>query len=123
MPSMISVAFIVIGAVVVTLVFIVLARRPARGDEGAPDNAPFECGATPSAAYPRRVAVQYFLTAILFVVMLIALVLIIIWVRDFTHIMEGSAKLSALIGAGIFFVLIAMGFGYAWRVGAFNWEK
>lgn len=122
MLSMITVAFIVIGAIAAMLVFIVLARRPARGEEDIPDNVPFECGATPSAAYPRRVAVQYFLTALLFVVILIALLLIIIWVRDF-HTMEGSTKLGAITGASVFFVLVAVGFGYAWRVGAFDGER
>ena len=122
MSSVIMVAFIVVATSIAAFCFIALSRRAARTDDEEEPGPPFECGTPPKEAYPRRVAVQYFLTALLFVVILIALVLIIIWVRDF-HTMEGSAKLGALTGAGIFFVLVSVGFGYAWRVGAFDGEK
>lgn len=123
MPSMISVAVIVIGATVAALVFLALARRPARAEEEGSDATPFECGAQPSAAYPRRIAVQYFLTALIFVIMLIALLLLAVWARDLMHTMNITVKLSALLGAGVFVALVTTGFIYAWRVGAFDWEK
>ena len=123
MPSMISVAFIVLSVTLAAVVFVLLARRPAREDEDEPNAAPFECGAPPAAAYPRRVAVQYFLTAILFVVVLIALVLIAIWARDLLLTMKDGIALSPLLGAAVFVALVATGFVYAWRVGALNWEK
>ena len=122
MSSVIMVAFILVVASIAAFCFIALSRRAARTDEDDEPAPPFECGTPPKEAYPRRVAVSYFLTAILFVVVLTALVLLIIWARDFTRT-TGDLRTSALIGGGIFTLLTATGFGYAWRVGAFNWEK
>jgi NADH-quinone oxidoreductase subunit A len=122
MSSVIVVAFIVLAASIAAFCFIALSRRAARTDDDSEPAPPFECGTPPKEAYPRRVAVSYFLTAILFVVGLTALVLLIIWARDFTNT-TGDLRTSALIGGGILALLTAVGFGYAWRVGAFNWEK
>jgi len=122
MSSLITVAFIMISASIAVFFFIALARRSARTDYDEEPAPPFECGAPPKEPYPRRVAVSYFLAAVIFVVLLTALVLLSIWARDLMR-MTGGMLTNALIGGGVLALLTAVGFGYAWRVGAFEWEK
>lgn len=109
------VAFILVAAAVVVFCFIALSRRTAQNDDEP--GPPFECGTPPSGAYPRRVAVSYFLTAIVFVVILTALVLLMIWARDLIQMTE-KTRMNSLLGGAVFAALIATGFGYAWRAGA-----
>lgn len=121
MSSVIMVAFIVVAALIAAFCFIALSRRAARTGDDEEPGPPFECGMPPREAYPRRVAVSYFLTAIIFVVVLTALVLFIIWARDLAHTTD-DLRTRSLIGGGVLALLTAIGFGYAWRVGALKQE-
>lgn len=122
MSSVIMVAFIVVAAAIAVFCFIALSRRAASTEDEGEQAPPFECGTPPKEAYPRRVAVSYFLTAVIFVVVLTALVLLTIWASELAHT-AGETRTSALIGGAVLTLLTAAGFGYAWRVGAFEWEK
>jgi NADH-quinone oxidoreductase subunit A len=120
MSSEVTVAFILVAAAIAVACFIALSRRAGRTEEEP--GPPFECGTPPKEAYPRRVAVSYFLTAIIFVVILTALVLLIVWARDLIQTPE-QALLDSLLGGAVLATLTAAGFAYAWRIGAFKWEK
>lgn len=120
MSSQATVALILIAAAILVFCFIALSRRTARADDES--GPPFECGTPPKEAYPKRVAVSYFLTAIIFVVILTALILLTIWARDLIQTPE-QLRLDSLLGGAVLAVLTAAGFAYAWRIGAFKWEK
>ena len=79
---------------------------------------PFECGSDSTGGRFVKPSVKFYLTAILFVVFDIEVVLMYPWVLQFRAL--GWTGLATMAS---FLVLIVVALLYVWKKGALEWEK
>lgn len=111
----IVVTFVLAGALVGA--FIVLASTLGPKKPSAVKSAPFECGQDPLSLPIGRLAVKFYLTAILFILFDVELVFLYPWAVVFRDL-----ALSGLIVIVVFLGVLMAGFFYAWDNGALEWQ-
>ena len=84
----------------------------------------YECGIepTPQPVGGGRFPVKYYITAMLFIVFDIETVFLLPWAAIFSG---GTASVSTgflLIEMIVFLVILAVGYVYVWKRGAFQWD-
>ena len=99
---------------VVALVWLQLRLAPRR--RFAAKLEPFECGESQLSSPRRRVAVKFYLVAIMFVVFDVAAIYFYPWGATFKKV-----GLPGLVAISIFTLPLALGFIYEWRKGALEW--
>lgn len=79
--------------------------------------APFECGVDPIALPMGKLAVMFYLTAILFILFDVELVFLYPWAVVYREL--GPLGLTEM---GVFLLILMVGFVYAWDNGALDWK-
>jgi NADH-quinone oxidoreductase subunit A len=79
--------------------------------------APFECGKDPFSLPIGRLAIKFYLTAILFILFDVELVFLYPWA-----VVYRSMGLSGLIEMLVFLGVLMVGFIYVWDNGALEWQ-
>ena len=108
----------------VILAFIVVALGHLFGPKRNTQRkaAPYESGMQPIGPGTRRISVRFYLVAVLFILFDIEVVFFLPWaviLSDFTKIGWGP---FALIEMMIFIAILLVGYFYAWKKGALEWE-
>lgn len=80
-------------------------------------SVPYESGMRPIGPGTRRMSVHYYLVAVLFILFDIEVVFFLPWAVVFRQL-----KLFGLIEMFIFIVILLVGYIYAWKKGALEWE-
>jgi NADH-quinone oxidoreductase subunit A len=78
---------------------------------------PYESGIVPYGPGRRRVPVQFYLVAVLFILFDIEIVFFLPWavvLRDLRW--AGLAEMAVFVG------ILLVGYAYAWKTGALDWE-
>lgn len=100
-------------ALFIALSSILGPKRPQRPKAGV-----FECGEAPFHAPPQHFMVHFYLVAILFIIFDVELVFLFPWAVIFRRL--GWFGLAEM---GFFLVMLIVGFVYAWRKKALEWEQ
>jgi NADH-quinone oxidoreductase subunit A len=79
---------------------------------------PFECGSESTGARHVRLSVKFYMTAILFVVLDVEVVLLYPWIVNFR-----DWGWNGLLLMAPFMTLLVVGLIYEWRKGAMEWER
>jgi NADH-quinone oxidoreductase subunit A len=79
---------------------------------------PFECGSDSTGTKNVRLSVKFYMTAILFVVLDVEVVLLYPWVISFRE-----SGWSGLLLMAPFLTLLAVGLVYEWKKGAMEWDR
>jgi NADH-quinone oxidoreductase subunit A len=79
--------------------------------------APFECGNEPVSLPMGRLAIKFYLTAILFILFDVELVFLYPWA-----VVYRALGVSGLIEMGVFLGVLMVGFVYVWDSGALKWQ-
>ncbi len=79
--------------------------------------APYESGMTPIGPGIRRVPVRFYLIAVLFILFDIEVVFFLPWAIAFRQL--GLFGLAEML---IFIAILLVGYAYAWKKGALEWE-
>ncbi len=87
-------------------------RRPSQHK-----SQPYESGMTPIGPGTRRMSVRYYLVAVLFILFDVEVVFFLPWAVVFRKV-----GLFALIEMLVFIVILLVGYIYAWKKGALEWE-
>ena len=110
---------VVIILLATILAFLVVAlghlfgpRRPSQKK-----NMPYESGMVPYGPGTRRFHVRYYLIAVLFILFDIEVVFFLPWAVVFKEL-----KVFGLIEMGAFILILLVGYFYAWKKGALEWE-
>ena len=111
----IAVSFVLAGGVAAAMV--VLGSTLGKKNPTPEKLAPFECGNEPFALPVGRLAVKFYLTAILFILFDVELVFLYPWAVVYQEL-----GLLGLIEMGIFLGILIAGFIYAWDNGALDWQ-
>jgi NADH-quinone oxidoreductase subunit A len=78
---------------------------------------PYESGKIPFGDARQRFPVKYYLTAMLFIVLDIAVIFLYPWATVFR-----SLKVFGLIAMAIFVIILLVGYVYIWKKGALEWD-
>jgi len=112
----IAVIFVLAGGIAGAMV--ILGSTLGRKRPTAAKLAPFECGKEPFALPRGRLAIKFYLTAILFILFDVELVFLYPWAVVFRDL--GIVGLAEM---GVFLAVLMVGFVYAWDNGALDWKK
>jgi len=78
---------------------------------------PYEAGILPFGDAKRRIPVQFYVVAVLFILFDVEVILMYPWA-----VAARKLGLFGLIEMGIFLVILLVGFVYAWKNDAFKWQ-
>jgi NADH-quinone oxidoreductase subunit A len=79
--------------------------------------SPYESGITPLGTTRERFSVNFYLVAMLFIVLDIETLFLIPWASVFREF-----GLAGLIEVSVFLVVLGVGLVYAWKRGALEWD-
>ena len=83
---------------------------------------PYESGMNPYGPGTRRMTVRYYLVAVLFILFDIEVIFFLPWAVVLQDFIANSLGIFALIEMFIFIAILLVGYAYAWKKGALEWE-
>lgn len=109
---------LLIGFVLLNAAGMLILSHLVPGQRPTPVKAmPYESGMTPLGNTRDRFSVKFYLVAMLFIVFDIETVFMIPWAVAFRQL-----GLLGLVEMGIFILVLLVGYIYAWKRGAFEWD-
>ncbi len=111
----IAVSFVLAGGI--SALMVILGSTLGKKNPTPAKLAPFECGKDPFSLPMGRLAIKFYLTAILFILFDVELVFLYPWAVVYRAL--GSAGLAQM---GVFLGVLMVGFVYAWDNGALEWR-
>jgi NADH-quinone oxidoreductase subunit A len=117
MLEYVAIALMVVLSTLVALIAIGLGTIFGPKKESAVKAMPYESGMNPYGEGTRRMPVRFYLIAVLFILFDIEVVFFLPWAIVFRQL-----GLFGLIEMLIFIVILLVGYVYAWKKGALEWE-
>ncbi len=117
MLEYVAIALMVVLSTLVALIAIGLGTLFGPKKESAAKSIPYELGMLPYGEGTRRMPVRFYLIAVLFILFDIEVVFFLPWAIVFRQL-----GLFGLIEMAIFIVILLVGYVYAWKKGALEWE-
>ena len=117
MLEYVAIALMIGLATLVALVAIGLGVLFGPKKESEAKSMPYESGITPYGEGTRRMPVRFYLVAVLFILFDIEVVFFLPWAVTFRQL--GWFGLIEMI---VFIVILLVGYVYAWKKGALEWE-
>ncbi len=111
----IAVLLIVATALAILIVVLGHALGPRRPDPRK--GQPYESGMRPIGPGTRRMPVRFYRIAVLFILFDIEVIFFLPWA-----VVYRKLGLFGLVEMFIFIVILLIGFVYAWKTGALEWE-
>ena len=117
MLAYVAIALMVVLSTLVALIAVWLGTLfgPRKASEAKA--MPYESGVNPYGPGTRRMPVRFYLIAVLFILFDIEVVFFLPWAIVFRQL-----GLFGLIEMVIFIVVLLVGYVYAWKKGALEWE-
>jgi NADH-quinone oxidoreductase subunit A len=101
----------------IAALFIVASAVLGPRKRTAIKDQPFECGIESEGITSKPVPVRFYLMALLFILFDVELAFLFPWAVVFR-----SLGMFGFIEMLVFFVVVGVGFIYAWKIGALEWE-
>ena len=101
-----------LAVIVVALGHLFGPRRPTERK-----SAPYESGMRPIGPGTRRIPIHFYLVAVLFILFDIEVVFFLPWAVVFRRL-----GIFGLVEMFIFILILLVGYFYAWKKGALEWE-
>ena len=117
MIEYVAIALMVVLSTVVALIAIGLGYLFGPKKQSEAKSMPYESGMNPYGEGTRRMPVRFYLIAVLFILFDIEVVFFLPWAIVFRQL-----GLFGLIEMVIFIVILLVGYAYAWKKGALEWE-
>ncbi len=117
MLEYVAIGLMVALSTLIALIAIGLGTLFGPRKESAAKSMPYESGVNPYGEGTRRMPVRFYLIAVLFILFDIEVVFFLPWAVVFRQL-----GLFGLIEMVIFIVILLVGYVYAWKKGALEWE-
>jgi len=117
MLEYVAIALMIVLATLVALIAIGLGTLFGPKKDSAAKSMPYESGMNPYGEGTRRMPIRFYLVAVLFILFDIEVVFFLPWAITFRQL-----GLFGLIEMIIFIVILLVGYVYAWKKGALEWE-
>jgi len=108
-------------AVAITALITILSRILGPHKPTSRKTAPYESGMKPIGPGTRRMPVKFYLIAVLFILFDIEVIFFLSWAVIFRDFVRQSG-IFLLIEMFVFIIILLVGYVYAWRKGALEWE-
>ncbi len=102
-----------IAGVMLLLTSILGPKKPS-----AVKSEPFECGVEPFDQPKKQFSIKFYLIAMLFILFDVE----IVWLFPWAVVLK-TLGVSGILGMFSFMAVLVLGFVYAWKKGALEWEK
>jgi NADH-quinone oxidoreductase subunit A len=97
---------------------MLMMAKAVRPDRPDPEKlSPYECGIPPLMGARERFSIRFFVIAMLFLIFDVEAVFLFPWAVVYRHI-----GLFGFIEMMLFILILLVGYIYAWRKGALEWE-
>ena len=106
-----------LGALVVGLGHAFGPRRPTERKSN-----PYESGMTPIGPGTRRIPIRFYMVAVLFILFDIEVVFFLPFAVVLNRFVENGLGWFLLIEMTVFFLILLVGYVYAWKKGALEWD-
>ncbi len=113
----IAIGVMVVVATVIAGIAIGLGELFGPKKKSKVKSEPYESGIVPIGPGTRRMPVRFYLIAVLFILFDIEVIFFLPWAVVFRQL-----GLFGLIEMAIFIVILLIGYIYAWKKGALEWE-
>lgn len=113
----IAIAVMIAVATLIAFIAIGLGKLFGPKKKSAAKDMPYESGMTPYGEGTRRMPVRFYLVAVMFILFDIEVVFLLPWAIAFRQL-----GLFGLIEMAIFIIILLIGYVYAWKKGALEWE-
>lgn len=117
MLEYVAIAIMIVLATVIALIAIGLGTLFGPKKQSAAKSMPYESGMNPYGEGTRRMPVRFYIIAVLFILFDIEVVFFLPWAITFRQL-----GLFGLIEMIVFIVILLVGYVYAWKKGALEWE-
>ena len=117
MLEYVAIALMVALSTIVALIAIGLGTIFGPKKESAAKSMPYESGMNPYGEGTRRMPIRFYLIAVHFILFDIEVVFFLPWAIVFRQL-----GLFGLIEMVIFIAILLVGYVYAWKKGALEWE-
>ncbi len=117
MNEYIGIAVCFILAAVIAGAMVVLASTLGKKKPSTVKSEPFECGEIPFSLPGGKLAIKFYLTAILFILFDVELVFLYPWAVAYREL-----GMVGLVEMGIFLGVLMVGYVYAWNNDALKWQ-
>jgi NADH-quinone oxidoreductase subunit A len=117
MLEYVAIGLMVVLSTAVALIAIGLGTLFGPKKQSAAKAMPYESGMVPIGEGTRRMPIRFYLIAVLFILFDIEVVFFLPWAIVFRQL-----GLFGLIEMVIFIVILLVGYVYAWKKGALEWE-
>jgi NADH-quinone oxidoreductase subunit A len=117
MLEYVAIALMVALATIIALIAIGLGTLFGPKKTSEAKSMPYESGMNPYGEGTRRMPVRFYLIAVLFILFDIEVVFFLPWAIVFRQL-----GVFGLIEMIIFIVILLVGYVYAWKKGALEWE-
>ena len=108
---------VLITAIVMVVAALLIARLLAPSSKSPVKGEPYECGIPTRGTSWTQFKVGYYFYAIVYLIFDVAIVLLFPWATVMMDLGE-----QGLIYMLIFFIIVTLGFVYAWKKGALEWK-
>src|SRR5512135_3398549 len=113
----IAIAVMIFVATLIAAIAIGLGELLGPKKKGKVKEEQYESGIPPIGPGTRRMPVRFYLVAVLFILFDIEVVFFLPWAVVFRQL-----KVFGLIEMGAFILILLVGYIYAWKKGALEWE-
>jgi len=117
MLEYVAIAVIIVLATLIALIAIGLGGLFGPRKNTVAKNIPYESGIKPYGEGTRRMPVRFYLIAVLFILFDIEVIFFLPWAIVFRQL-----GLFGLVEMIIFIIILLVGYVYAWKKGALEWE-
>ncbi len=117
MLEYVAIGLMIVLSTLVALIAIGLGYLFGPKKESAAKSMPYESGMTPYGEGTRRMPIRFYLIAVLFILFDIEVVFFLPWAVTFRKL-----GLFGLIEMFVFIAILLVGYVYAWKKGALEWE-
>lgn len=118
MPSeFLPIAMITTIAVILGFLIIVIGNLFGPKRYNIPKNQPYESGMRPYGPGQRKMPIHFYLVAVLFILFDIEVIFMVPWA-----VVLRELGVAGLVEMAVFMLILLVGFVYAWKRGAFEWE-
>ncbi|MBI4432575.1 MAG: NADH-quinone oxidoreductase subunit A [Candidatus Omnitrophica bacterium] len=111
------VTFLIATGIAGAILFLNKILGP-KNKQSVEKSEPFECGLSQAAPVGGRLSVKFYLVAMLFILFDVE----IVWLFPWAVILK-DLKWAGITVMFSFLALLALGFVYAWKKGALEWER
>jgi NADH-quinone oxidoreductase subunit A len=117
MLEYVAIALMIVVATLVALIAIGMGNLFGPRKKSEAKSMPYESGMNPYGEATRRLPVRFYLIAVLFILFDIEVIFFLPWAVVFRRL-----GLFGLIEMIVFIVILLVGYVYAWKKGALEWE-